>query len=337
MRETLHANATFSMADGVSKLLSYVWQLQHKGKKGKYETVRPQMNRWQKLDNYAEPTQKIRAEYIVSPDNLKVAMTCEWTPQNKYPFLVWNIGFLLTYLYCLNGCRPREDLKRLRDSEDHEFSPDQGILRIGFKGGKAKQDTGHFRKWSAYARCMCPDAKHQRPPANWRAMIANGQPFVHCTTCPIGAYEVIQSGCPEAADTRIFPLFTGKKYKLHVSKPKKQYQSLSEKRLPQFSIDWLTEQGGNPDGLKYSSNMGRHALGQVCDRVGVIYERSFQLHGNRKSNWKVYQKRLHDPTNWTHREQSEDPYVCCEALDQIHRFFGRGPSQRLDPPVFTNE
>jgi len=322
LQHCLQAHATKSQADGVKKMLSYAWQLQ-RGKKGNFPMVQEVWDQWDP-DEFGEPTQTTKAnpEFVIKPENLKVAMTSEWTQRLGMLLPHWSSGYLLVYHWCLNGARSKEDLcKRIKNGVTKMF-PSEGAMYTTFRGGRAKMEGWGFRAWKAWAVCMCPGGKHAGPPPDWWNRIIEGQEPEWCTTCPLSAYKVLQDSM-EPDDPRIFPCHT----KMGFTKA----TSMGPDTMFPFLQKWLTLQGGNPDNVVYHTNMGRKALGRLCDAVKIPYPKSFQSHGDKFQNWKCYQKAPVNDLNFTEREQSTEIPVVTASLRMIARWFGRGPTVREDP------
>ena len=332
IRECLLANFSESQTEGVSKLLSFVYQLQNKGVVDNYRTVRPQMNRWRKQGKYGAPKQTVKAKWVIEPEDLRRAMTKEWSPESSFPLHAWSIAYMVVYHWTLNGCRPKVDLGKVKDSLVHVVVPSQGILWTDM-GYRAKDGAELARKWKAFSVCMCPEQKHQNPCLDWLDRAKRGERMPFCTTCPLTCHQLIQSLLTEVDDHRIFPAMNAK---FTFFKPRKEYRSMSPESMLKLAKDWLNEQGGNPDGLNYDTNMGRYALGKLCDVMSIPYEESFESHGNKPSNWARYQQSVVVPgASFTRRTQSPNVETATKSLNRIARWFGRGKTTRQDPAVVS--
>ena len=323
LRHCLEAGATESQADGVKKMLSYAYQLQT-GNDGNFDMANKVWKRWDPK-RFGEPTQSTRAtpETTVTPENYKEAMTKEWHPGCGIRFVHWNTGYLLSHDWGMNGLRSKEELcGRVKNGRTTVLWA-ENVMWTKFRGGRPKMNGWGARAWRCYRRCLCPDGKHDGPPANWRDIISQGGIPDWCTTCPISAYKVVQDTLGED-DGRIFPLHTKEGFA--------KSGSMGKGTMFPFLQKWLTVQGANPDNVKFHTNMGRKCLGRLCDEVQIPYPVSFEAHGDQYKNWKHYQEAPVNDMNFTRREQSLDIRVATRHLEMIGRWFGRGPTTRKDPP-----
>ena len=331
MRAALRAHVTREQAHGIRKTLSYIHQLQTGEDKSNYPSVSKVLNKWPD-EKFGEPTQTIEAIHIVEPDDLKTAMTKEWTPATEMKLLHWSVGYLVVYHWCLNGARSGCDLNLRIKPRKTVIVPSQGYMFTQYaRGGRAKlQPEQPKRPWRAYAICMCVDGKHKGPPVNWFEYEVDERQPDWTTTCPLSCYQLIQLYNP--GDCRIFPSLTKHGFRKEGSKG-----NMSQDTMFVFARKWLNVQDGNPDGLRYCNNQGRKCLGKLCDKLNIVYKESFECHGDDYKNWKYYQDHISEDKNFERRTQSMDLDVVLKCLRRIARFFGRGFQQRADPDVLSHD
>ena len=179
--------------------------------------------------------------------------------------------------------------------------------------------------------CLCPEGKHIPLPAGWKSTLDRmGNPSnpTWCTTCPMTCFQVVRELLPED-DLRTYPrwLNTQNRY---------SKENVGKRTMFPLARRWLDVQGANPDGLIFDSNGGRKSLGKWCDEFGVLYEISFEIHGDLWKTWKRhYQEGLDRNPYMERRTQSTDPDIACRALRLFARGIGRGRTVREDPKAFT--
>ena len=145
--------STRSQCENVSKLLSYIWQLQTGEAKGNFTKARQAWKRHPQ-DGFKAPSQRVRAKWIILPEHLKIAMTTEWTPQNPLPYHQWCLAYLLCWDWCILGCRPKADLSKIKESPLHFLALEQGFMFSEMKEGRAKIEGAQGRRpWKAFRPC----------------------------------------------------------------------------------------------------------------------------------------------------------------------------------------
>ena len=333
MRHCLHSGGTRSQCENVRKLLSYIHQLQTGDAKGNFTRVGQVWDRFDE-NRFGEPTQRVRAIYIIEPDALKTSLTKEWKQSTPMPYHQWSLGYLETYDWCVDGLRPKEDLARVKHSGDHVIVPSHGYMYTEMLGGRAKLERAKgSRDWRVYRVCMCPGGKHQGPRPDFIEWVLDGKDPDWVTTCPLTCFQVIRAHLADDDDPRIYPNLTPKG--MFSGFGGKEWKSMGWKTMFPFLRRWLDIQDGNPDSLVYDSNMGRHALGKVCDVADISYPESFEITGDKFTNWRHYQERVLNDRNFKRRTQSPDIKVVLKALRKIARWMGRGPTVRQDPETLT--
>ena len=333
MRHVLKSGATKSQAESVSKLLSYIHQLQTGESKGNFKKVRQAWNRHPPSE-FGAPTQRLKAIHVIDPENLKIALTREWTPDTPMAYHIWSLAYLMTFDWCVLGCRPKVDLTKIKESPEHVFVPSEGYMWSQMKDGRAKiEGTQGLRPWKCYRPCMCPEGKHVGPPTDFINSIIDNETPGWCTTCPISCAQVIKTLLDDD-DPRIYPSVTKNGH--FVQSKGREYKNMGPKSMFPLMRKFLDIQGGNPDGIVYDSNQGRKALGRLCEVANVTYPESFEVHGDLFKNWRHYQDSITNDKNFTRRTQSTTIDTCLKGLRKIVRWFGRGRTTREDPKTFSN-
>ena len=269
---------------------------------------------------------KTKPVVIPGPTTLTTAFTTEYKPNCGMPFMRWNVGFLLSHDYTINGNRRVEDMKRIRDSEIHTFVPSDGWMATNFLGGRAKLGNDkEEREWKLYRTCFCPNGKHNHLPEDWQKHLDKkgnpAGPLPWCTTCPLNAFQCIRDLLPED-DYRTYPKWDENRGKFHKT------HNEGEDIVHELFQKWLNVQGANPDGVEFDSNCGRKALAKWCAHFDVPYEDSFQIHGDHWTTWRrSYQNKLKRAPDFKIRTQSINPDDCIRAHRTFARRIGRGPPE----------
>ena len=336
MRIVLKAHATRSQAEGVRKMLSYVRQLQTGDELVNFKRVGQVWNRHDE-DDFGEPTQRVKAEHILEPEQFKTALTKGWNQQvaERMLYCHWSLAYLLLHHWVGLGLRPKKDFQKVKSSRIHVAFPSQGYMYTQFNGGRAKLDGKKgVRPWRAMTVCWCPGAKHKGPPENFRDVIIDEEEPSWNTACPISCFQVIRAylELEDPRDPRIFPKPTNAGF---CKSAGKEYKSIGPKTMFPLIQKFLEVQGANPDGVKFCTNSGRHALGKLLTVAGVPYWESFEITGDLFKNWKVYQEHLKNDLNFTRRTQAKDLDTVLKPLWAIARWCGRGPEGRQDPENYN--
>ena len=332
MRNALKAHVTRSQGEGIKKMLSFVHQLRTGDDGGNFKRVNQVWKKWPD-HKFGAPTQTVKPLHVIEPESLKTAMTREWTHATPMLYEHWCVGYNVVHHWSLNGSRSKEDLNCRIKPGYTEIFPDQGYMFTQFLGGRAKLGPGApERPWRAYAICLCKDGKHSGPPTDYYEYIIDKRPLPWCTSCPLSCYEIIRYNLGKS-DPRIFPALTTSGF---VAFKGKAYKSIGAVKMFPFARRWLDIQGGNPDHVEYGSNMGRKALGKLCDLLNISYPESFEITGDLWINWRYYQDAPVNDLNFRRRTQSKKLEVVTKALHKIARFFGRGRTVRADPDTITN-
>ena len=332
--------ATKSQLEAISKVFSWGWQLKT-GKEGNFEEVRDQWKNAFEPDKFAPPKHThIRAEIALPTKLVGKAMTTEWHPECGMPYPRWCPSHLLATDYFMSGGRRCEDLKRIRDSRDSEFSKTAQYQWTQMVGGRCKQSKNFGEKaWRAWRTCSCPNEQHQGLPHNTyqenvKLFDSEGNPknLTWCTTCPLTSYEVIQVLLTRSRQEpdRNYPKWLATTHRYGKG-------DVSEKNLALEAHEWIRIQGANPENLKLHTNSGRKTLGLTCEELNIPEPVSFQNHGNQCKNWHYYQPRCQRVLTHKTRKQSLEPRIATECHRMQYRSWGRGAPQPVKPEPVSRE
>ena len=334
MRKSYKKGATKSQLDNVRKMLAYAFQLttgkdssHRKSDPTNYERV---TRAWRNMhpSKIKAKTRTTKAEISPEPKNLKKCFTTEYDHRKGMGFGKWVVGCLATWDSHVCGARSVADLEKIKKSVKHVFAPSAGWMSTELLGGRSKLEFRKkgIRPWKNYRVCLCPGGEHKPIPTNWTDhMTETFDPTkaCWCTSCPLNCFQFVRDGLHKD-DLRTYPrigdsgLFTAENY--------------SEDALKELIQEWINIQGGNPDGLVFSSNGGRKSCGKMSSEYKIPFHRNFELTGDLWCTWKnFYQIDLKRDPHFTRREQSLDPEECCAALWMIARRWGRGRPVRDDP------
>ena len=325
---------TFSQLCDVRKMLAYAYQLtsgnDSSHKRDEQTNYRNVTRAFRNMDKskIKPPTKRIIADCSPEPANLKTCFTTEYR-KGTLAFHEWIVGLLATYDTHVCGARSVSDLKKIKDSRDHQFVPSAGYMWTQMVGGRSKLEYRKkgIRPWRNYRTCLCPGGVHKPVPEDWIDDTDDDMNPVNpswCTTCPLNCWQIIREGLSEK-DQRSYPRWAAKSRVFSAD-------SYSIDALKELIQNWITQQGGNPDNLEFSSNGGRKSLAKLCSEYKIPYHQSFELTGDLWPTWKTfYQRDLKKDPCFTRRTQSPDPEEVCQALRAIARGFGRGRTVRDDP------
>ena len=332
LKHVLDAHATKSQAESVKKVLSYVRQLQTGEPLDQFAKVTRVWKNHEE-DLFGEPKRSVKAKHIITSDNIKTVLTKEWTQENVMLYHHWSEAYFMTHDWGIGGCRPDADMGRIASSNVHVVLPNEGYMYSQFQGGRAKMHYLHGSvPWRMHRVCWCPNGIHRGLPHGWEDRIMQGEEPTWCTTCPITCYEVIVAYRVNPLDKRVYPSPTKTGFRKYGPNG-----NISKKKRFEVIRTFINAQGGNPHNVRYCSNGGRHALGQLCDEIRIPYVVSFELHGDKPQNWESYQERPDIDRNFKRRTQSKDPKVFLKALRRIARWLGRGRGQREDPAKINDQ
>ena len=266
---------------------------------------------------------------IIRPGSLRVAMTKEWGGRGCGMSLIdFCQGNLSNFHWNVIGSRSQVDMNKIKESCDHHFDIDNGVMSSGFVNGRAKlamQKSGS-RNWRGWLLCICPGAEHISPPGNLK-LDKKGNPTTPlprnlCTTCPIVSAEIILNAQPQYRKKRLYRRWkkTGGFGKNNVG------------HVVNIARRWLVHQGVMQWDEPFDTNSGRKALALWSDHLRVTYPQIVHLCGDLEPVWRDnYQPSL-PPCGKIIREQSTNPLVATQALRLFRHFLGRAPAPEPPPP-----
>ena len=299
----------------VKKSLSYAYCLTSGKISRNYPKVK---DMWDSFGDFVQPTESNKPDRIPTPENLRDSFTTAWHPGCGMSLLDWSVALLITWDWAIAGARSREDLKRIKNSIDHDINVQEGYGSTGYVEGRSKlcgRKRG-TRPWRSWRICLCGD-KHEPVPAVFRHRFDRlGNPTTEptwCTNCPVCCMELIsllQDGQP-----RMYPKWlSGKKRGGRFS----ECNNVAD--CPARANEWMKIQGIDED---FSSNAGRKSLARWLSKVDVDYEVGFEIHGDLYSVWSQdYQPDSDNPTGFKKRKQSMNPDKCLAAYKKLRIFFG---------------
>ena len=314
---------TISQMKQIKKVLAYAWSLDG-GEPGKNYPHIPGI--WEiVMEKECHPQKKhILPTKIPLPEDLRKAFTKAWPgPECGMSLVDWSRGLLIAWDWCVLGARAKEDLKRIKNGEEHAHNRREGWGYTELKGGRAKlagRKKG-TRAWRAWRICMCLNEHRALPEDIEYSLDKHGNPqdCMHnhrdwCTECPLNCMELILRGQYKHEDKRI--------YRKWNAKGSGSYGKGSQGELIKFMFEWFKIQGLNPN---WDSNAGRKSLGRWLEMLNVPHDESIEIHGDLLDVWsKHYQAGLPKRGDSKTREQSKNPEDATRALRKFATFCGRG-------------
>ena len=316
------------------KCFAFIWQTQGKG--GTNDNF-PCMPNVIASINAETLKRKVRVNTPMkkpTAEQIKSAFTKGWTKKTGMPFLRWCQCLMAGYDQFFNGHRPKSDTSRVKiNSENlaeaehrHVMSAEEGWCSSGFQGGRSKL-TGmrKGRPWRAYRVCHCVGAKHVSPPEEALEFDLEGNPKsipTWFTECPVACYEVIMKTQGHLLDTKKGLYKTW-------STTRGCWNERNHGDVAAMAFEFLKIQGVEGE---FDPHCGRKTYGALCDhlRPQIPYQTSFQVHGDLAETWSnAYQFGMRR-SNYSVREQSRDPTMCCKSGRLLAQWLGRGKEAKAD-------
>ena len=261
-----------------------------------------------KLPAVRKPVKPTR---IPTPQNLKVAFTTPWTPEHPLSLAQFCTSLICCWHSHVCGLRPNEDIKRAKESVDHDVNPNEGYAWTSLVGGRSKLhlQKRNTRPWKIYEVCCCAGgpSHHTSPPDNLDldddGNPRNQQQPVWNTCCPVAAMEFLRfcQGDPIKVYAKWF-----------VSQKTYGRQNVGD--VPTAANNWLVDQGiPGP----FDRNSGRKSLGRWLDYLRVPYKEAMQIHGDLESVWRNHYQDTLLKSGLKTREQSAHPDDATKALQRF--------------------
>ena len=315
----------------VSKALAFAHELQGGEPLSNWKTVK-RLKPVVKTATMAPPKGSVIPTKIPSVTEIETGFTREWSPECGQGIPEWSLGLVCAHDAFPCGLRSQEDVDRIKKSREHRFDWKNGWHATAFQGGRAKLCGAKkgTRPWWLYTSCFCKGEEHVRPPALCEnAMLDDqGYPFepdtvTWTTTCPLACLEILGM-YQKGEGFRRYPKWNGKRFlpSHNVADPVK------------FGIDWLVLQGAC-EGERFDHNAGRKCFARLSRACHLEYADVFQVVGDLQEVWRESYDPDLPPSQFSAREQSKDPSVCCAALRVIaRRILKRG---KAFPPRLTRQ
>ena len=314
---------TMPQLQAIRKSLSYAYQLQKGVDVPSKKTLLnfscvPGL--WKTIDEVKKIGKSTLPEWIPTPEELKTAFRKVWSLEHPWSFVKFCQGCLMTYDCFMVGPRSREDIKRVKESKDHDVRPSEGQMSTGFLGGRCKSEKK--RSWRLFTVCFCPKGKHVSPGRYDRwSLDVHGNPtseLAWSSTCPLACFEFAQT----------FPKAKSRRY-AKVNKSGSNYTLNNEGDVVSFATSWLIAQGVCSKDQPYSHNSGRKSLARLLSRYQIPYEQGFEIHGDKWQNWQESYQKDCPWSAFECRDQSLNPDVACRALRSIAQNFGLGVAVKV--------
>ena len=320
----------------ISKCMSFLFLLQT-GEPGRNWKTLPGLKLTLKKRKKIATQQTVKPEHVVTPDELTRAFTTEWRPNKGMSLLSFLASAVMAWDSHVLGSRPNVDIKKIKDSENHWFSPNKDIWYTELVGGRAKLplEKAGTRRWCAFRLCLCKNGKHISPDKNFfRTFDDDGNTdedlSSYCTTCPVFAGEVLK----QFQDHEELPFRAYRRLLLGKDRKRRNRSLIADGNVGPVKVlaaRWLEHQGV----AIVSANSGRKCLARWLSKSEAPYHQSFQIMADLESVWRAnYQPDL-APSGFKNREQSQDPHVATAALQRFRKLCGRAPPPPAPLPGMT--
>ena len=316
LEKCYEAGCTYAQLKKVKSSLSYAYFLTTGKLALNYKEV---WDMWATLGDFEPPTTSIKPTRIPTPEDLKTAWTTPWHKDCGMSLVKWTVAMLIAHDWAIAGARSKEDLKRIKNSIDHEVNTKEGYGSTGFVDGRSKLcgRKRNQRPWRVWRRCLCK-GKHKPVPAIFKHRFdKEGNPTedpTWTTTCPVAAMELVMLLQPE----------NPKMYKKWNTSKRRggQFGENNEGKCTDLANKWFRCQGvGGAE--PYSSNGGRNSLARWLSEVEAKYHEGFEIHGDLHEVWSTnYQPDCDNAAGFRRRTQSSHPDHCLVAYNKLKKFMG---------------
>ena len=300
--------------------LSYSYYLKTGVVKDNWPEVKAQ---WVSFDLTSLPKTKrpLKPVHIPTPENVRTALTTQWTPQHPLCLADFAVRVLGTWHFHGFGLRPNVDIAKVKNSRDHFINANERYGWTEMVDGRAKlhKEKRGTRPWRAYTVCLCPGGKHQSIPDDL-VLNKKGNPYeapTWTTTCPLASMELLRH-CQETDEWAPYPRWY----------EKKEGYGRNIGDVPTAVNDFLNLQGVRQ---KFDRNSGRKSLARWLAKLGIGYDESVHIHGDLEEVWRGrYQDNLHK-SFYRCREQSKDADEATKALRRFARWIVQNPDEPTKP------
>ena len=280
-----------------------------------------------RLASLPKTVKPLKPTRIPTPQNLRVAFTTQWKPSCEISLSEFMVGQLTCWDFHVFGMRPNVDLKKLKNSTNHDININEGYGRTQMVDGRSKLHLSKrgTREWWCYRVCTCK-GQHKTPRPRQMRVNKEGNPKktpTWNTCCPLNAMTFLQYHQPDAASWRPYAKW---------SPTHGAYGGHNHGDIPALANKWLRVQGQRADnqGRPFDHNSGRKSLARWLAFLKVPYRHSMHIHGDLELVWRLsYQDKL-DKSNYRVREQSTDVDTATKALRKLAKWFTKGGDPKAE-------
>ena len=256
----------------------------------------------------------VKPTRIPTPANLRKAFLKRWKEGCGISLAMFVVGVLSTWDFHVFGLRPNVDIKKVKDSDQHEIVSNEGYGKTKMVNGRSKLHLHKrgTRPWWVFRCCTCK-VKHKSPTPYQMRLKKNGNPFCRPTwntCCPVAAMQFLEH-------------HQGSEWKPYAKWTKAgEYGIQNVGDVPTFANEWLNIQGQHSDdnGTPFSRNSGRKSLARWLAHLGVPYIESLHIHGDLEQVWRgAYQDSL-SKSHYRVREQSSEADVATKGLRRFTKW-----------------
>jgi hypothetical protein len=324
---------TFDNLLEIRKMLSFTFQVLGGGRGENFACVGSAFDAMD-ADTLKPTFRSLIPKRMPSAAQLHAAFLQKWTAA-KGPYILWCQKLVAAYDSFFNGLRPNIDFSKLKKqcplqvaAVRHLRDLAAGWASTHLVGGRAKlSGLRKGRLWRRYICCHCPGGTHIEVPADVEFTIKRDgtllEPPTWCTTCPLAANEVILRGQWRIPEER------QSVYKVWGSSGRWTLRNVGN--VPALAFEWLKIQGVDDD---FDQWCGRKVYGRLCDELEIKYPESFPVHGDLPDTWQGHYQFGMGKTDYTNRDQPDDPRACIQSGRKIARWLGRG---KVIPPPEPDE
>jgi len=266
------------------------------------------------------PETSTRPTVMPTMPELRKLLVCNWKPGHRLSFVEHCQGRTGFWDVFVNGLRPREDVKRCKESRTHRFSNADGWIATKYEGGRCKltgEKKGN-RQWWLFTPCCCLDSKHVAPTLDDRYSIGpDGNPLAGFS---VGFNPVCPMACIQFVNLWLTP---AKRRRYPNWKSNGGFGVRNVKDVAGKAVAWALANGvGDPE-APFDTNGGRHCLARWLSNLKVWFEEGFEIHADHPETWPTYQPdcRMKNAA-FSRRTQSEHPDIALRALRKLVTWLG---------------
>ena len=315
---------TLVQLKAVRKTLAYSWQLKGGDPDGNWPGTKKV---WKLIlagqSSLPQTTEETSTSPVIVPtmEQLREGTLSLWSPGNRFNFIDHCEGRIAWWDSFICGIRPREDVKRVKESRTHKWNNRNGWFATRYEGGRCKlagAKKGN-REWWLYTPCCCVDSRHVPPSPDDRFVIgANGNPRAGMQVsfnplCPMACLQFLNLWLEPGARRR-YPNW----------KKAGGFGKRNVNDVVAFAIDWALANGvGDPE-QPFDSNSGRKCLARWLSDLKLWFEEGVDIHGDHPETWvENYQpdSQLKNEL-FRRRKQATDPDIALRGLRKFVTWLG---------------